>query len=72
MTFSDNAQETTAHKIEKLPRFSLLKEILIWHAAWQENHRIQHLSKDALRDMGLTDADRASISIRQIASRMRG
>ena len=53
-------------------RRSILSEILLWNAAWRECRRLHRLSPEALADMGLTAADRASVTISAIVARMRG
>lgn len=53
-------------------RHTILERLLIWNAAWREHARLQRLDPDELRDMGLTEADRATVTVRQIAARMLG
>ena len=52
------------------PTISLVKELLIWNRAWQEYFRLQRLDTDALRDMGITDGARNSVTVSRIASRI--
>ena len=54
------------------PRFRIVTEILIWNAAWHEYRRLQRLDAAALDDMAVTRTARASVSVAQIAARMRG
>lgn len=49
---------------------AVLKALLIWPWAWREYQHIRELDQDALKDVGLSDVDRRSITVRQIASRM--
>lgn len=67
--------ETTAQvsrPISNARHFRVFAELLIWNNAWKEFCQLQNLDADALADMGLTEASRASVTISQIAARMRG
>ncbi|MFA3919369.1 hypothetical protein [Ruegeria hyattellae] len=52
--------------------FGIIKELMIWNNAWREYYRLQELDADAISDMGLSDESRASVTVSQIAARMRG
>ncbi len=54
------------------PRKSARNGLLIWLDAWREYSVLQKLDADALADMGLTETARASVTVSQIAARMRG
>ena len=51
---------------------AVFKELLIWNDAWREYVRLQRLDADDLRDMGLSEENRTSVTLSQIAARMRG
>lgn len=55
-----------------LLRIPLLREIVIWNRAFREYQRLNRLDAAALRDMGLSEADRRSVTIASIAARLRG
>ncbi|MBO9436853.1 hypothetical protein J7394_21820 [Ruegeria sp. R13_0] len=65
-----NARATKSNS--KIPYFGVIRELMIWNNAWREYSRLQELDAKALRDMGLSDEARASVTVSQIASRMRG
>jgi uncharacterized protein YjiS (DUF1127 family) len=46
--------------------------LLVWIDAYREHSALQKLDADALSDMGLTEASRASVTVSEIAARMRG
>jgi hypothetical protein len=71
MTLVDRPSVTSSRRAAGRIALALLKEIALRHAAWQELQRLRRLDRDALRDMGLTEADRASVTVAQIAARMR-
>ena len=50
----------------------VFKELLIRNDAWREYVRLQRLDADDLRDMGLSEENRTSVTLSQIAARMRG
>lgn len=56
----------------KATRFRALRELMIWHQAWQEKNRLLRLDPDALRDLGITEAQRHDVTVAQIAARIRG
>lgn len=72
MTVFDHTTTAPRHRIYAGVIPKALREIGVWHAAWQEHQRVQKLDADALRDMGISEAERRSITIAQIAARMRG
>ncbi|MEM8880287.1 MAG: hypothetical protein AAGC82_06775 [Pseudomonadota bacterium] len=41
-----------------------------WHRAWVEHRRLNRLDRTALRDLGLSLADRASVRVAVIFQRM--
>lgn len=51
-----------------LPRGSLRHP---WHRAWVEHRRLNRLDRFALNDLGLSLADRASVTVEIIFERMR-
>jgi len=61
-----------AVRTSKTTSFGIVKELLIWNNAWREYYNLQRLDMDALRDMGLSEKSRASVTVSQIAARMRG
>jgi|GEM_PF-3952252 len=46
-------------------------EIELWSAAWLEFQQLRELDGRALKDMGLSEADRASVTVPKTAERMR-
>lgn len=50
---------------------SPLAQLLLLNRAFREYIRLQRLDAAALRDMGLTEADRRSVTLAGIAARMR-
>ena len=60
-----------SRRVAKTRHFRIIKDLLIWNNAWREYYRLQNLDADALRDMGLTEASRASVTVTRIAARMR-
>ena len=61
-----------APDVRPVPNIPVVREILIWNRAWQEARRLRRQTDDALRDMGLTRADRDGVSVSDIAARLRG
>lgn len=51
--------------------FAILKKLMIWNAAWCEYYRLQRLDPAALRDMGISAVSRRSVTVSEIAARMR-
>lgn len=50
----------------------LLRELVIWHEAWRGYQRLQRLDSCNLRDMGISRAQQESVTVGQIAARIRG
>ena len=71
MTPTDLTLDTDGRRTATPPRISVLKSLFVWHAAWQEHRRLLRLDATELRDMGLTEADRRSVTVSQIVARMR-
>lgn len=72
MPATPKANAALARPAVKFPRLRIIREILIWNAAWREYRHLQALDAAARADMGLSEADRASVSVAGIAARMRG
>lgn len=72
MTLIDQHRTIARPRTAPARRVPLVGTLLIWNAAWQEYSRMKALDADALRDMGLTEADRDSVTVSQIARRMHG
>jgi hypothetical protein len=67
-------KQTTAfisRRVVNTPRLQIFQELLIWNAAWREYRHLQMLDAAALHEMGMTDAAHASVTVAQIAARMR-
>lgn len=54
-----------------LPGARRRNALFIWLDAWKEHSKLQKLDDHALADMGLSKAGRASVSVSDIAARMR-
>ena len=73
MTFFDQTARPLARPATGGARTTRTRgPILVWLAAWQEYYRLQKLDAHALRDMGISEQDRARVTVSQIAARMRG
>ena len=64
-------ESKTAHTAQGPHQPSLIRRIFIWHRAWVEFHKLQKLDDAALRDMGIRHSDRAAITVKDIAARIR-
>lgn len=67
--------QTTADLSPRNPgrgRFWLLREPLVWNSAWREFRHLQTLDARALADVGLSPRMRDTITVAQIAARIRG
>ena len=72
MSVPSQTNTAIARFISSMPRFRIFREVRIWNAAWREYRNLQTLDAAALADMAMSDAARASVTIAQIAARMRG
>lgn len=57
--------------VRPVPSIPVLREILIWNRAWQEVRSLRRQTDEALGDMGLTRADCDSVTVAQVAARLR-
>jgi uncharacterized protein YjiS (DUF1127 family) len=60
-----------APDVRPVPSIPVLREILIWNRAWQEVRCLRRQTDEALSDMGLTRADSDSVTVAQVAARLR-
>lgn len=67
MTGTAKTLATTARI--KPARKSLLRRLIAWNEAWREVQHIRGLDVHALRDIGLTEEQRDSVTWRQIVNR---
>lgn len=72
MSVPGKTNTALARPVSTAPRFRIVKEILIWNAAWREYRRLHRLDAAALDDMAMTRTARATVTIAGIAARMRG
>ena len=72
MSLSNEINARTSNSTAKTTSFGIFSQLLIWNNAWREYYRLQKLDEDALRDMGLSEKSRASVTVSQIFTRMRG
>lgn len=65
-SFKPASRPTLRNWLRQIPA-----EIELWSAAWLEFQQLRELDGRALKDMGLSEADRASVTVPKIAERMR-
>lgn len=71
MSIQKTTPATLTLQTVPLPRARRRNALLLWLDAWKEHSKLQKLDDHALADMGLTKAGRASVSVFDIAARMR-
>lgn len=72
MALGKQTSTSVSHRISNPFRFRLFHELSVWNDAWREYYHLQNLDADALADMGLTEASRATVTVSRIAARIRG